>query len=730
MSSSTTPTGYRFDRFLLRPAERALSADGEPVPLSSRGFDVLQLLVEQRHRVVTKDEILHAVWHGAVVEENNLPVQISAIRRGLGTQCDGRPFIATIPGQGYRFVAPVEEQAPPEKPQALPPPPPPPTSTGTSSIGIRTRAAGRGWRRVALATACLLLATAGLVRLAVTTGSVPPRLSIVVLPFRNLGPDAGQAFLADAISDDLTTDLSHLPGSLVIARESADTFRDRTVRADEVGRLLNVRYLLEGSLRRENDVLHINAQLIDARTASHLWASRFDIPRTGLADAQHAIVRRLAGVLDFTLVEVEAARSLHDRPDNPDAVDLYLRARSTLDRNDDFDGLVAAQRLLERAVATAPDFSDALAQLGLVLLRKVGDFDDPDEWHDHAQAVAAIETAVTLRPQGPLAIAARGMLGWEDDRCEEALGDFQLALSLDPDLVEAQDGLAQCARALGRMQDMMDGLQDVMRIDPAAPGNARRENLIGLGYLLMDRPGDAIFWLDRARSGILPSGPAGTALGWQEWNSLHLIVAERRTGRTALAASLFDSYRRLRPRRTVMQLAAYDPRAYATLPGYTSYLAALEAVGMPDTVDEHLEFGMAPGAAPQPADDFAPTPTRLPGADTIDTAALHALLDSPGPPLVLDVGHGAHLIPGAVLVWPQGVWGDPDRMLEQAASPARTVTAPGRTIVVMGDGPLGRASCDATLFLVAHGFPHVLWYRGGEQSWAARGYGTTDSRLQ
>ena len=741
MPSPSTLTGYRFDRFLLEPAERVLSLDGVPVALSSRAFDMLQLLIEHRDRVVTKDEILHAVWPGIVVEENNLPVHVSAIRRALGAQRDGRPFIATVPGRGYRFVASVDEQvrpAPLATPQVRPavPSPEPEPDGGVAPA----RPVWRGRRRAALAgAACLVLAMVGLGCLAVMTRTrPPPRLSIAVLPFRNLGADAGQAYLADAISDDLTTDLSHLPGSLVIARESADTFRDRTVRVDAIGRALDVRYLLEGSLRSENGVLHINAQLIDAQTAAHHWASRFDIARNGLPDAQHAIVRHLAGVLDFTLVQIEAARSLHDRPDNPDAVDLFLRARSRLDRDDSFDGLVAAQRQLEQAVAAAPDFSDAMAQLGLVLLRKIGNFDDPDEWQDHAQAVAVIGRAIALKPQSPLAITARGMLGWEDDRCDQALPDFRLALSLDPDAIEAQDGLSECARALGRMQDMIGGLQDLMRIDPAAPDNARRQNLIGLGYLLLDRPRDALDWLDRARSAILPSEPAGAALGWEEWNTLHLIVAEQRVGHPSRAASMFEAYRRLRPHRTITQLAAYDPRAYSTLPGYASYLAALQAVGMPMSLDETVDFGVPPSPAPHSGDDFSPTPVLIPGAGRIDTATLHALLGLPDPPLVLDVGHGARQIPGSILVWPQGVWGDPDRMLEQAAATARgTVVAttsdpPGasRPVVVMGDGPLGWSSYDAALFLVARGFPHVLWYRGGEQSWAAHGFETIDSRPQ
>ena len=157
------------------------------------------------------------------------------------------------------------------------------------------------------------------------TTKAPPRLSIVVMPFRNLGTDPADGYLADAVSDDLTTDLSHIPGSVVIARSSADVYKTRNVGAEQIGRELGVRYLLEGSLRRTGDQIVINAQLIDTQTGAHLWAERFDASRQELVDTQMAIVRRIASALNFTLVQIEGQRSLQDRPNDPDAVDLFFQ---------------------------------------------------------------------------------------------------------------------------------------------------------------------------------------------------------------------------------------------------------------------------------------------------------------------------------------------------------------------------------------------------------------------
>lgn len=579
---------YRFDRFLLDPGSRALSVEGIPIPVSSRGFDILHLLVEQHDRVVGKDEILATVWHGMLVEENNLAVQISALRRSLGEQHGGQPFIATVPGRGYRFVAAIE-QDPPGPPAPAAPDPDDTPAPDDAPVQAPRRALPPMSRLWAAAVLALL---AGPVWLGTSSHHGPPRLSIVVLPFRNLGPDPAQDYLADAISDDLTTDLSHLPGSRVIARESADTYKGHAVQAQVIGRALDVRYLLEGSLRREGDLLHINAQLIDAHDAAHLWASGFDVAPGELGHARTEIVRHLASALDFTLVQIEAARSLHERASNPDAVDFYLQARSVLDRDDTLAGLIAAQHLLERATAAAPDFADAHAQLGLVLLRKIGDFDDVDEWIDHAQAVGAIDRAIRLSPRDPLAIAARGTLAWEDEQCGAALPMFRLALTLDPDLAQAQSGLAACAHALGHMQEMIDALQDMIRVDPAAAANADRDTLIGFGNLVLDRPDRAGPWLERAAA--LDVTDAASPLGWQEWNALYRIAAAAECGEKDQASRMYATYAHLWPRRTVWRLASYETRAVAAVGGYRRVLSALRTAGMPSSESETGDAGVAP----------------------------------------------------------------------------------------------------------------------------------------
>ena len=155
-----------------------------------------------------------------------------------------------------------------------------------------------------------------------------PRQSIVVLPFQNLSGDAAQEYLADGVTEDLTTDLANLPGMYVVSRQSAYTYKDKALDLRKVGEELGVRYALEGSVRKLGDVLRVNAQLISTETEAHLWAERFDQPIKDLGEGPEEIVRRISQTLEVALIDVEAARSKRERPANPDAADLILRARS------------------------------------------------------------------------------------------------------------------------------------------------------------------------------------------------------------------------------------------------------------------------------------------------------------------------------------------------------------------------------------------------------------------
>lgn len=212
--------GWHFERRTRVLSRENATEAGKPIPVGSRALDILALLLERPGTLVSKDAIMDAVWPDVAVEPNNLTVQIAALRRVLDEGRTGGSCIQTALGRGYRFVLPVTQ--------------------------------------------------------ATEAASTSPRLSIVVLPFENLGGKADDDYLSDAVTEDLTTNLSRLPGALVIARTSAAVYRGKSVDIRQVGQELGVRYVIEGSTRRSGHILRVSVQLVSGVTGMHLWADRFD----------------------------------------------------------------------------------------------------------------------------------------------------------------------------------------------------------------------------------------------------------------------------------------------------------------------------------------------------------------------------------------------------------------------------------------------------------------------
>ena len=192
----------------------------------------------------------------------------------------------------------------------------------------------------------------------------PPRLSIIVLPFANIGGDAEQDYFVDGVTESLTTDLSRIRGSFVIARNTAFTYRGKALDVTKIGRELNVRYALEGSVQRSGNRMRVNAQLIDAQSGNHLWAERFERPVTDLFEMQDEIVARIANTLNAQLVAVEARRA--ERAPAPDSLDLYFQGEAWVNKGVTFESMTKAHSFFERALALDPANVDALAGMAQV----------------------------------------------------------------------------------------------------------------------------------------------------------------------------------------------------------------------------------------------------------------------------------------------------------------------------------------------------------------------------
>ena len=230
-----------------------------------------------------------------------------------------------------------------------------------------------------------------------------PRLSIVVLPFENLSGDKEQDYFADGITDDLTTDLSHIADSFVIARSTALTFKGKPVDAKTIGRELGVRYALEGSVRRVADRVTVNAQLISTETGAHVWADNFESQIGNLGQMQFEIVSRLARSLAVQLIRAESLRAMHERPNNPDAVDLTFRGEAMLWANFRSGKLTKSTlndsiELFEKALSLDPQYERAMGLLGVLLGYRAAEHWSEDATRDVTRSDELIAAALALSP--------------------------------------------------------------------------------------------------------------------------------------------------------------------------------------------------------------------------------------------------------------------------------------------------------------------------------------------
>jgi TolB-like protein/Flp pilus assembly protein TadD len=324
-----------------------------------------------------------------------------------------------------------------------------------------------------------------------------PRLSIVVLPFANLSRDPEQDYFVDGITESLTTDLSRISGAFVIARNTAFTYKGKPVDVRQIGRELGVRYVMEGSVQSGRDRIRINAQLVDTGTGAHLWAERFDKPRADLFDMQDEITARLARIVGVELVSAEARRVERERPHSIDAIDLTMRGRAIWAPS--VAGAREAQKLYEAALQHDDRNVEALIGLASTHLTEVISFlsDKPAEHIGVAEA--AISKALMLAPEHARAHFQRGMLLRASRVPEQALREFELALRLDPNLVDAHAQIGLMKVFLGRAAETEAAVAEAMRLSPRDPSLAAWYVSIGAADLYLDRLDQAV---DRLRKSI------------------------------------------------------------------------------------------------------------------------------------------------------------------------------------------------------------------------------------
>jgi TolB-like protein/DNA-binding winged helix-turn-helix (wHTH) protein/rhodanese-related sulfurtransferase len=714
--------GWRFDPRaggLLRQG-----ADGAwvPVPIGTRARDLLALLLQRPGALVSKDSIMDAVWPNVTVEPNNLTVQIATLRRTLDEGRAGNSCIETVPGRGYRFLPHVTRLASGQS-DAAPAPvaePPPARVRGTP---------GRLWLWL-LAGACAA-GVVGLLAWGAWPGQSPPaRLSLVVLPFQNLG-NASDDYLADGITDDLISDLLLIPDALVIARGTTYAYRQRPRDLRQIGRDLGVRYAVEGSTRRIGDILRIDAQLSSTETGVELWADRFDEPITNLAAGQEEIVTRMRTGLDINLFEIEKARSLRERPASPDAFDLILQARALYNQPPDLQRHERAHALFERALALDPSSVSAITWVVLCLLEQADNNGGWGAGWDNLEARQRTERLVTqanaIAPESRLTLGATFQWLRSQGRCDEAMPVAEKMIERFPNHALAYAYLGSCKLVTGHADEDIVLEKRAIRLNPRDPNIFLRYARLGIASLLLGKEQDAIEYLGKA---LALEGEFG---GSKAYIHRGLAAAYARGGKMEQAKHALADADRLFAYDTVRGHFPDDPSSTVLTDQIRAYQAALRLAGERDHADEAADFGV-------PSDDLlhrrliGPTPKDAPGVTTIRTADLMPFLANARPILLDAMTYTwGKSIPGAIGLRHAGLGGSfTDTAQDRLGSKLRELTGGDRNrpIVAVGWNSERFDGRNLALRLVALGYRQVYWYRGGREAWEVAGLPETDVTVQ
>ena len=410
----------------------------------------------------------------------------------------------------------------------------------------------------------------------VKPGPTAPRLSVVVLPFSNLTGDAAQDYLGDVITEELTTSLSRIPHSFVIARSTAFTYKGKAVDVRQIGRDLGVRYILEGSQEQGGNRVRVNAQLIDADTGAHLWADQFDADRTDLLDMQDRIATRLSRALQIRLIEVDAARVARTHPGDADAEQLAMRCQAVLVGA--HPGSVEAQggySLCERALERDERNVRALVSLSFKFTDRILSEQSPDRESDVRQASELVSRALATDPNDYGAHFAKAEILLGQQRFEEAIVEAERSLTLNPSFVSAYSALSVASSFLGRPQEALDYADKAMRLSPRDPNLYAFYLNKGFALSLLDQDDQAIGWLRRAVAAA-PQWPLPQVL---------LAAALSLTGHESEARDVLNRYLSLTwtRARTIAQFKEQMPSNNPLFLAFAArFVEGLRKAGMPD----------------------------------------------------------------------------------------------------------------------------------------------------
>jgi adenylate cyclase len=324
----------------------------------------------------------------------------------------------------------------------------------------------------------------------------PPPLSIVVLPFANFSDDRQQQYFADGVAQDLTTDLSRIGQMFVISHYTALSYRNKPVDTKQIGRELGVRYALEGSVQRLGRQFRVSAQLTDTEYGANLWAERLDGDTGDLSALQDEITRRVAVALNLEMIKAQAARPTN----HPDVVDYILRGRAALMKPATRANRGEAIALFERALALDPQSVTAESWLARTLATRATDHLSDSPAADIARAEGLVGTALAASPRSALAHYARATVLRAQDRFEEAIPEYEMAIASDRNWLDAYANLGQCKFYAGSLDEYIPLVEQAIRLSPRDPLIGVWFGRIGFAHLLQSHNDEAIYWLEKARN--------------------------------------------------------------------------------------------------------------------------------------------------------------------------------------------------------------------------------------
>ena len=510
---------------------RELRRRGELVSVEPQVFDLLEFLVRARDRVVSRDDLLAAIWHGRNVSEATLSSRVNSARAAIGDNGKDQRLIRTLPRKGVRFVGAVQEAPDPSAEPAM----------DATLESLKARMAD------------------------------PNGPSIAVLPFTNMGGDPEQEYFSDGMAEDIITALSRISGLFVIARNSSFTYKGMAVDVRRVGRELGVRYVLEGSVRRSGERLRISGQLVDAASGVHLWADRYDGDLSDVFELQDRITERVAAAIEPTLQLAEIERHKRNRPNRLDAYDLVLRAQG-LEYEFTAEGMMAALDCLTQALAVDPTYAPAMAAAAYVHAQRHFQGWAPHDVAYRAEGTRLAWRAVELAPNDAqvLWMAAFSVWNLAGERREAACELFRRSVMINPNSAMALTFGGWIETMRGNQRAGREMIERALLLNPRDPRGWFMSGAMAIAAIIDGAYLEAISWAERA---LTQNRRFAVALRV-------LTVALEKVGQHDRAARVLQELLAIEPQLTISGFLARIPVPLASMA--QTYTEALKAAGLPE----------------------------------------------------------------------------------------------------------------------------------------------------